>query len=132
MSAALLAPEAPPLVLEPSDHAPSLARRYLVERFRELGVTDDFVGRLVVTELVTNAYKHVGAGHIVVRVLPEVCGELLVIEVWDQGAGAPVVRGEDDAAETGRGLLLVEQLVHDWGVRPLNEEGKVVWARCVR
>ncbi|WP_433475735.1 ATP-binding protein [Spirillospora sp. CA-142024] len=130
MPAALLAPEAPALVLEPSDQAPSLARRYLTERFRDLGITDDFVGRVVVSELVTNAYKHVGFGHIVVRVLPDKCDDLAVIEVWDEGAGDLTVRGEDDDAESGRGLLLMEQLVHDWGVRPLNEKGKIVWATC--
>ncbi|MEV3920943.1 ATP-binding protein [Actinomadura coerulea] len=132
MSGALLAPEAPALVLEPSDRAPSLARRHLVERFQELGIADDFVGRLVVTELVTNAYIHVGVGHIVLRIFPDVRDDLVVIEVWDQGPEEPAVRGEDDHAEGGRGLLLIEQLVHDWGVRPLNEEGKVVWARCLR
>jgi anti-sigma regulatory factor (Ser/Thr protein kinase) len=129
---AVLAHEAPALVLEPSDQAPSLARRYLVERFRELGHTDDFVGRLVVTELVTNAYKHVGFGHIVVRVLPDERDGLTLIEVWDEAAALPVVRSEDHFALNGRGLLLMTELVHDWGVRPLNEEGKIVWARCTR
>ncbi|WP_433476643.1 ATP-binding protein [Spirillospora sp. CA-142024] len=132
MSAVLLVPEAPALVLEPSDRAPSLARRYLTERFRDLGHDDDFVGRLVVTELVTNAYKHVGSGHIVVRIFPDGRADLTVIEVWDEGAAMPVVRDEDHDALNGRGLLLMAELVHDWGVRPLNEEGKIVWARCVR
>ncbi|MEO3828291.1 ATP-binding protein [Actinomadura sp. B10D3] len=132
MPAVMLAPEAAPLVLDPSDEAPAKARRYLTDRFRELGHTDDFVGRLVVTELVTNSYKHVGIGHIVVRVFPDVREPLAVIEVWDESTALPVVQNEDDDAESGRGLLLMAQLVHDWGVRPLNEEGKVVWARCAR
>ncbi|MFC5747072.1 ATP-binding protein [Actinomadura rugatobispora] len=128
MSVAALAPETPSLVLEPTDRAPGLARRFLVERYRELGLGDDYVGRLVVTELVTNAYRHAGGGAIVVRVFRQ--EGLVVIEVWDQGAGLPVVRAEDHEATCGRGLLLVTELVHDWGVRPLNEEGKVIWARC--
>ncbi|TDC60815.1 sensor histidine kinase [Actinomadura sp. GC306] len=132
MPAVMLAPEAPPLVLDPSDEAPAKARRYLTDRFRELGHADDFVGRLVVTELVTNSYKHVGTGHIIVRIFPDVRELLTVIEVWDESSALPVVQGEDDDAESGRGLLLMEQLVHDWGVRPLNEEGKITWARCVR
>ena len=132
MPAALLTPEAPPLVVEPSDRAPSLARRYLAERFRELGITDDFVGKVVVTELVTNAWQHVGTGYIVVQVLSDKRDDLVRVEVWDEGAGQPIVRGEDEHAESGRGLLLMSELVHDWGVRPLNEEGKVVWARCAR
>jgi anti-sigma regulatory factor (Ser/Thr protein kinase) len=132
MPAALLTPEAPPLVLEPSDRAPSLARRYLTERFRELGIADDFVGRVVVSELVTNAWQHVGTGCIVVQVLPDQRDDLVRIEVWDVGADQPVVKGQDDDAENGRGLLLMSELVHDWGVRLLNEEGKITWARCAR
>ncbi|MEU8801197.1 ATP-binding protein [Spirillospora sp. NPDC048819] len=132
MPTAALAPERPALVLEPNDRAPALARRYLVERFRELGHADDFIGRLVVTELVTNSYKHVGFGHIVVRILPDPDEALSVIEVGDEGPGLPVIGREDRDAVSGRGLLLVAELVHDWGVRPLKEEGKVTWARCVR
>lgn len=132
MPAVLLAPESPALVLEPSEYAPAKARRYLTERFAELGHGDDFVGRVVVTELVTNAYKHVGVGWIVVRILPDVRAPLTVIEVWDVGAAMPVVQGESDHAESGRGLLLMARLVHDWGVRRLDEEGEIVWARCAR
>jgi two-component sensor histidine kinase len=97
-----------------------------------LGLGDDFVGRVVVTELVTNAYKHVGVGRIIVRVLPDVRLNLTVIEVWDEGIALPVVRDESGDAEDGRGLLLMARLVHDWGVRRIGEEGKVVWARCAR
>ncbi|MFI0404855.1 ATP-binding protein [Actinomadura sp. 3N508] len=132
MPAVLLAPESPPLVLEPSDRAPAKARRYLTDRFRELGHDDDFVGRLVVTELVTNSYKHVGVGRIVVRVFPDGSEPLTVIEVEDQGTALPVVRDGGGDAESGRGLLLMAQMVHDWGVRRLGEEGKLVWARCAR
>ncbi len=103
MPAVLLAPEGPaPLVLDPSDQAPAKARRYLTDRFRELGHDDDFFGRLVVTELVTNSYQHVGIGPIVVRIFPDVREPLTVIEVWDQGAALPV-RGEDHDATSGRG-----------------------------
>lgn len=120
------------LVLEPTDQAPAKARRYVSERFGALGHSDDFVGRLVVTELVTNSYKHVGFGRIVVRVGADPDENLSVIEVQDEGSGLPVVRGEDGEATCGRGLLLLEQLVHDWGVRTLGRGGKVVWARCTR
>ncbi|WP_433467111.1 ATP-binding protein [Spirillospora sp. CA-128828] len=132
MSAAALAPETPALVLEPTDRAPAEARRYLTERFREIGHTEDFVGRLVVTELVTNSHKHVGFGHIVVRVFPDPHEPLTVIEVSDEGPGRPAIQEEDRDATCGRGLLLMAQLVHDWGVRPLDKEGKTVWARCGR
>ncbi|QFG22076.1 ATP-binding protein [Actinomadura sp. WMMB 499] len=130
MSAVALAPETPTLVLAPSDRAPAQARRFLVEQFRSLGIADDFVGRLVVTELVTNAYKHVGVGHIVVRIFPDEPKRNVCVEVWDEGAALPVVRPEDHDATSGRGLPLITELVQEWGVRPLYETGKVVWVRC--
>ncbi|RSN60288.1 ATP-binding protein [Actinomadura sp. WAC 06369] len=131
MSVGGLAPETPTLVLAPSDRAPAHARRFLVEQFRALGVADDFVGRLVVTELVTNAYKHVGIGHIVVRIFPDERKHTVCVEVWDEGAGLPIVRPENHDATSGRGLPLIIELVQSWGVRPLYETGKVVWVRCV-
>ncbi len=132
MSVAALAPERPALVLEPSKRAPGLARRYLSVRYAEMGCSDDYIGQVVVTELVTNSYKHVGFGRIVVRVLPEADEGLVLIEVSDDGSGLPVVREAGGDALCGRGLLLVVQLVMDWGVRPLDGGGKVVWARCAR
>ena len=129
MSATAFAAEAATLVLAPSDRAPGHARRFLSDQYRELGIADDFVGQLVVTELVTNAYKHVGIGHIVVRVFPDEANTLVYVEVWDEGPGLPVVRPECHDATCGRGLPLVIELVQEWGVRPLYETGKIVWVR---
>jgi anti-sigma regulatory factor (Ser/Thr protein kinase) len=128
MATAAHAPETPTLVLEPDDRAPRLARRFLAERFAEWGISDDYIGRVVVSELVTNAYLH-GKGQIVVRVFRDERDRLVVVEVWDAGEGRPRVRPEDHAATSGRGLLLMAEIVHGWGVRPLNEGGKVTWAK---
>ncbi|MFG2088720.1 MULTISPECIES: ATP-binding protein [unclassified Spirillospora] len=127
MAAPTCAPETPTLVLDPTDEAPRLARRFLAERFAEWGIADDYVGRLVVCELVTNAWQH-GKGPIVVRVFQDERDGLVVVEVWDGGEGRPVIKPDDYAATSGRGLALMAELVQRWGVRPLNEEGKVVWA----
>ncbi|MEU8341082.1 ATP-binding protein [Spirillospora sp. NPDC048832] len=105
-----------------------MARRFVAERFAEWGIEDDYVGRLVACELVTNSYLH-GEGQIVLRVFRDERDGRPVVEVWDAGEGRPELRPEDCAAESGRGLLLMAELVHEWGVRPLNEGGKVTWAK---
>ncbi|WP_067450500.1 ATP-binding protein [Actinomadura macra] len=129
MPATSVAPEVPlPLVLDATDRAPGLARRFLVERFREWGIADDSDGRLVVCELVTNSFLH-GEGPIVVRVFRDERDGRPVVEVWDGGPARPVIRPESPGATSGRGLRLVAEVVEAWGVRPLNEGGKVTWAK---
>ncbi|GGV17314.1 hypothetical protein GCM10010182_43010 [Actinomadura cremea] len=127
MPVVAFAPETPTLVLTPSDRAPAQARRFVSEQFRELGIADDFVGRLVVTELVTNVHKHVGIGFIVVRIVLDEPEQSVRLEVWDEGDALPVVRPENHDATSGRGLPLIIELVRAWGVRPLCETGKIVW-----
>ncbi|MFV2172766.1 ATP-binding protein [Actinomadura sp. LOL_011] len=92
-----------------------------------MGITDDFVGRLVVTELVTNVHKHVGIGFVVVRIVLDEPEQPVRLEVWDEGDALPVVRPENHDAAGGRGLPLIIELVRAWGVRPLYETGKIVW-----
>jgi anti-sigma regulatory factor (Ser/Thr protein kinase) len=81
---------------------------------------------LAVSELVTNAVKasasplHMG--------LSEGHG-WLVVAVADAGRGYPVRSCPDAAAETGRGLAVVEALSDRWGWHPVALPGltKVVW-----
>ncbi|WP_141576628.1 ATP-binding protein [Actinomadura sp. WMMA1423] len=128
MSAAPQAPEVPTIVLDSTDQAPRLARRFLAEQFASWGITDDYTGRLVVCELTTNAYKH-GEGPIIVRLLLDPDDGQPVIEVSDTGTGLPTVQPQDYAATSGRGLQLMAELVDEWGVKRLTGGGKVVWAR---
>jgi anti-sigma regulatory factor (Ser/Thr protein kinase) len=123
------APEIPTLLLEPNESAPALARDFVAALFLEWGSADDFMARLVVCELVTNAWRH-GEGQIILRVFRDVRADLVAIEVWDQGDGLPVVGPEDLEATSGRGLLLMSQVVDDWGTRPIAEGGKIIWAKC--
>ncbi|MFC4054510.1 ATP-binding protein [Actinomadura syzygii] len=123
-----MAPEIPRLILEPNEKAAGRARRFVAARFAEWGIADDDIGRLVVSELVTNAYVH-GEGRIVVRVFVDKHDRLPVVEVWDGGAKLPFIPALDCTATCGRGLLLVAELVREWGVRPLDEGGKVTWAK---
>jgi Histidine kinase-like ATPase domain len=92
------------------------------------------------SEIVTNAYhaavrsaerrglpgpdERQGIG-LTLRLLP--AGQV-VIEVADHDPGSPLMPEQDLEAESGRGLLLVEALSKEWGVRPLSSGGKVVYA----
>ena len=106
------------LVLEPDEQAPAKARRFVAQRFAEWGVADDYTGRTIVSELVTNALLH-GEGPIVLRVHLDECDGLPVIEVSDEGDGLPLVQPESCTATSGRGLLLVAGLAQGWGIRQL-------------
>jgi hypothetical protein len=48
--------------------------------------------------------------------------------VTDPGTGIPVLGAPDPAAESGRGLAVVEACSVRWGWHLLDEGGKVVWA----
>lgn len=87
---------------------------------------------IVVSELVTNAVRasqgHDHAGVPPVR-LRLIAGRRAVrISVWDCDARMPKPQNVDPAAESGRGLLLVDALCDGWGSYPVRQGAKVVWA----
>ncbi|GAA2636345.1 ATP-binding protein [Actinomadura fulvescens] len=91
------------------------------------GITDQYIGRLVVSELVTNAFQH-GDGQIIIRVFRNEQNDP-VIEVWDQGPGVPAIQAATPDRLGGRGLLTIADTAVEWGTRPIAEGGKIVWAR---
>ncbi|MFC5745932.1 ATP-binding protein [Actinomadura rugatobispora] len=118
---------APVLILESTDRAPSQARGFTARIFTEWGIHDHYLARLVVSELITNAHLH-GAGAIILRLSIGADGRPL-IEVYDAGDRLPDVLPENHAATGGRGLPTVADVTAAWGVRPVEGGGKVVWAR---
>ncbi|MER6089004.1 ATP-binding protein [Streptomyces bluensis] len=85
---------------------------------------------LLVSELATNAVRHTISTRFLcgIGLIPEGC---LRLEVHDQdgtGRGLPTREpGPDD--ESGRGLLLVQEIADSWGVdRSLLTGGNAVWA----
>jgi anti-sigma regulatory factor (Ser/Thr protein kinase) len=106
-----------------------LARRFLAERFHEWKISSDYVARVVVSELVTNACQH-GTGPIIVRIFLDERDGVPVIEVQDQSETLPTIRTEDHLDDSGREMLTVECLVETWGIRRIPEGGKIVWAKC--
>ena len=105
------------LELPSTSAAPAKARgaleqisgRLTPERMRDV--------RLLVSELVTNAVRHAGGKE--VRLVVNLDGGTLRIEVHDPGQGFEVVPPPDDPMRaSGWGLVLVEELADRWGVDP--------------
>lgn len=83
---------------------------------------------LLTSELVTNAVIHGGphaAGAELGLEVTLTAGGVRV-EVSDGGAGVPAVDGTGRDGLSGRGLLMVQALARQWGVRP-ELAGKSVW-----
>lgn len=78
----------------------------------------------VVTELVSNAVRHAGGDLSFCLRYDE---DTVTVEVSDPSSALPAVRSAMPLESSGRGLVIVENFAHDWGVRP-GPTGKVVWA----
>ncbi|MEV7970603.1 ATP-binding protein [Sphaerisporangium sp. NPDC088356] len=88
-------------------------------------LADDIV--LATTEVLSNAVLY---GLPPIQLTLRVTGEMLSAEVTDRGAGRPEHGPEDDDAEHGRGLTIVEALSDEWGILPDRDgTGKTVWFR---
>jgi signal transduction histidine kinase len=95
-----------------SDQAPVLARHWLANRDLDPEVRDRAI--LLMSELVSNAVQHSGAGpesHVGIRVC--VLAEGLRVEVTDPGPGFSL----SNLAEGDRfGLAIVDRFAERWGV----------------
>lgn len=80
---------------------------------------------LLVSEVVTNALLHAGTP---IDLAVFVADGGLRVEAGDGSPHFPRRRGYAPTAGTGRGLMLLQQMVDDWGVVP-NALGKTVWFR---
>ena len=113
------------LVLELTGDVPDLveARRWTGEVLADL--TEDEVAdvKLVVSELVTNAYEH---GQHPLHLRLRRSRDLVRVEVTDLSPQVPTVGGSSRVTR-GCGMVLVERLSRQWGaVR--HAVGKTVWA----
>ncbi|MGZ3102254.1 ATP-binding protein [Streptomyces sp. H72] len=104
------------------------SRRALRELLRHWGGPGrSEIAELLTTELVTNALVHTDEGAVLTATVGP---RALRVEVRDFVARPPRPRSPDPEESTnGRGLVLVESLADDWGVRPCRagEPGKSVW-----
>jgi serine/threonine-protein kinase RsbW len=86
---------------------------------------------LVLTEPAGNAVRHAHRpGRTFTVALAHDGAKTIEVEVFDGSPHHPVLNGYDPDATSGRGLLLVDALCEEWGVRK-REFGKSVWARAV-
>ena len=80
---------------------------------------------LLVSEVVTNALLHAGTD---IDVAARLDDKGLRVEIGDGSPHLPSRRRYGTTAGTGRGLLMLESLVDDWGVIR-HRTGKTVWFR---
>jgi anti-sigma regulatory factor (Ser/Thr protein kinase) len=128
------------MMLAATLNAAGTARRYVssvLERWETQQV--EGVVHLLVTEMVTNAIKATGIpvpdptyGQIYRDVKPIfLCvyryKAFVVIEVWDASREVPVRRNPAEDEESGRGVLLIQEIADGYGVRWPKTGGKVVW-----
>lgn len=108
----------------PRPSSVSEARRMIREGLVCAG-RDDLVdtAELLVSEIVTNALVHAGTPIVVAFSFLD---GVLRVEVSDGSPHAPSPRAYGPNAGTGRGLMLLEEMVADWGVVPAAT-GKTVW-----
>lgn len=78
---------------------------------------------LLVSELVTNAIRHAGGPCALVVSLDD---HVVEFSVQDGTSQLPMPRRDEHLGEDGRGLLLIEALAEEWGVRQLPA-GKATW-----
>ncbi|MEY9989102.1 PAS domain S-box-containing protein [Streptomyces sp. V4I8] len=100
------------------------ARTLVTDRLTEWGLDElAFTTELIVSELVTNAYRYAG-GPVLLRLIRD--GQL-ICEVSDTSSTSPHLRQARGTDEGGRGLFLVAQLSERWGTR-YGRNRKTIWA----
>ncbi|MGW7443837.1 ATP-binding protein [Kitasatospora sp. NPDC054795] len=113
---------------DPNLNSPSLtvSREVLRDAMERAGYPGPAIGdaELALMELVVNAWRHGRTPSPVATVVYS--GRTLRVTVADRSSDLPKCQNVDLRAESGRGLQLVEGLMHRWGAEP-RKLGKRVW-----
>ncbi|MFH8973742.1 ATP-binding protein [Streptomyces sp. NPDC017890] len=109
-----------------------LAAHQLTERGHPHGTEAHDTVILVVAELATNSVLHgrVPGRDFALSLSHDESRGVVRIEVTDTHPAQPARRIPGTDEDGGRGLLLVDALAADWGVRDRLGPGKTVWAEC--
>jgi anti-sigma regulatory factor (Ser/Thr protein kinase) len=111
---------------EPALDTPSLARHELESWLPDSLPEDERSAlRLLVSELVTNAIRHVSRSTQPVELAARITGGAIRVEVRDGGTGFEPGKPKPRGADGGFGLFLVERMASRWGVE--TQDGTRVW-----
>jgi serine/threonine-protein kinase RsbW len=115
------------LRLEPDRASVAPARHWVLRRAAEAGVAGEpgAVVELLTSELVANAVVH-GPRHGTILVATSAQDGRFEVAVSDDSPRVPVVRDSGPLDEGGRGMMLVELMAAEWGVR-VDGGHKSVW-----
>ncbi len=107
--------------------SPAQARRLTRARLNGWSVCEDTcdTAALVVSELVTNAIRHVSRSTQPVELAARITGGAIRVEVRDGGTGFEPGKPKPRGADGGFGLFLVERMASRWGVE--TGDGTRVW-----
>jgi anti-sigma regulatory factor (Ser/Thr protein kinase) len=117
------------------DTAVPCARGHARNVLADWGIRGDAADtiELVVSELVTNALQATIRLELAVpssvRLHLADASPYVLVEVADDAPAPPAQQHPEDAAEHGRGLMIVAAVCAEWGSYPVPGAGKVVWAR---
>ncbi|GAA2578345.1 ATP-binding protein [Actinomadura fulvescens] len=114
------------VVLKPVNTAIKEARDIAAFAWSHWKLGDDYIVRLVVSELVTNAVKASREDQLIAFRCYLGVGGCPVVEVWDESPEPIVLKAADSNSESGRGIFIVDHLVDDWTVESLIEGGKLI------
>lgn len=119
-----------PALLAPRRHPEAVAQ---ARRFVADGISAELAelrenAELVTSELVTNVLVHTKSTPTLRVMVGEDC---IRVEVHDDCPVLPVAGILERTGACGRGLVLVEQLTHRWGITRVPGAGKSVWFELV-
>jgi hypothetical protein len=113
------------LRLAPTFDAPAAARYFVTDTCNCWDLAHlRSPAELICSELVSNAVRHAGTD---LDLMLSRRGRYLHIGVRDTGRALPRLAGPAPAAQTGRGLRLVDAYASSWGTSA-GPTGKIVWA----
>ncbi|GGW27144.1 ATP-binding protein [Streptomyces xantholiticus] len=112
------------------EHSARHLRRILRAYLTSWGVPEvACAAELALTELVANVVRHVPGRRCCTLVELRPGG--VRVEVSDGWLRLPRLSAQDELADGGRGLLLVDAVTDRWGVEPdPGGHGKTVWFEC--